>query len=79
MTYEKKPGSGSLFKNDRKESDKHPDYRGTYKHHDGTEFYVSIWIKKGKKGKFLSLATSTKNNNGNTKTTTTSGGEFDLF
>lgn len=26
---EKKTGSGSLFKNDRKESDKHPDYSAT--------------------------------------------------
>lgn len=83
MAYEQKPGSGSLFKNDRKENDKHPDYKGTYKHHDGTEFNVAIWVKEGKKGKFLSLSTSNKQTNGNPKTTSetnaTNGDHFDLF
>jgi hypothetical protein len=29
MAYTMKPGQGSLFKNDRKESNNHPDYKGS--------------------------------------------------
>ena len=60
MAYEQKLGRGSIFKNSRKETDKHPDYTGTYKHHDGTEFNVALWVKKGAKGSFFSMATTKK-------------------
>lgn len=40
---------GALFKNDRKETEKHPDYRGEAEI-DGIEFYVSAWLTKSKKG-----------------------------
>lgn len=50
---------GVLFKNDRKESDKHPDYRGSI-NVDGVEFWLAAWIKPGQKGKFMSLSIKPK-------------------
>lgn len=50
--------SGALFKNDRKrEGKKDPDYSGSVVMPDGTEFWLSAWIKK-KEGKktFMSLS-----------------------
>ena len=56
--------SGVLFKNDRKESDRHPDYTGTYTDGDGNEFWLSAWIKTGQSGKkFMSLSTRRKDEN----------------
>lgn len=39
----------SLFKNNKKESDKHPDYTGTL-NVDGREFYVDAWLNTIKNG-----------------------------
>lgn len=50
---------GVLFKNDRKESDSHPDYKGSADV-DGVEYWLSAWIKTGAKGKFMSLAFTEK-------------------
>lgn len=55
MTYEVRDNSGTLFINDKKESDKHPDRSGSAMI-DGVEYWVSGWIKKGAKGQFMSLA-----------------------
>lgn len=53
--------SGALFKNKRKETDKHPDYTGTYTDGNGREFWLSAWIKKSKSGEtFMSLSTKPK-------------------
>lgn len=50
---------GVLFKNDRKESDNHPDYKGQI-NVDGEEFWLSAWIKDGRNGKFMSLSVKPK-------------------
>lgn len=42
--------SGALFKNDKKESDTHPDYKGTV-NVAGVEYWQSAWIKTSKDGK----------------------------
>lgn len=43
----------TLNKNDRKETDKHPDYTGSL-NVDGREFWLSAWLKEGSRGKFFS-------------------------
>jgi hypothetical protein len=55
MAYELRDGQGTLFRNERKETEKHPDYTGSIKLPDGTEHWLSGWIKQGAKGKFFSL------------------------
>jgi uncharacterized protein (DUF736 family) len=51
---------GALFKNTKKETDKHPDYRGTV-NVGGTEYWISSWLKVAKTGeKYMSLALSEK-------------------
>lgn len=50
---------GVLFKNDRKEQDNHPDYKGSI-NVGGVEFWLSAWIKEGNKGKFMSLSIKPK-------------------
>ncbi len=52
---------GSLFKNDRKDDAKFPDYKGSL-NVDGTEYWLSAWIKVSKDGnKFMSLSIKNKN------------------
>lgn len=51
---------GVLFKNNKKESDNHPDYNGSIDV-DGVEFWLSAWIKTSKQGsKFMSLSVKPK-------------------
>jgi uncharacterized protein (DUF736 family) len=57
MTYDN-TNRGALFKNQDKESEKHPDYKGTL-NVDGKEFQIAAWIKESQKGqKYMSLSVS---------------------
>lgn len=51
--YERKPGDIAVFKNDRKEKDTHPDYTITGLSLDGRPLKGGLWLKEGKKGKFM--------------------------
>jgi hypothetical protein len=55
MAYEQKDMSGSLFVNNRKEKETHPDRTGTALI-DGVSYYVNGWIKDSITGKWLSLS-----------------------
>ena len=55
----KRDNSGVLFKNENKDNEKKPDYKGSIMV-DGNEYWLSAWIKEGKSGKFMGLAVSPK-------------------
>jgi hypothetical protein len=59
MPIKQRENSGILFKNDRKESDTHPDYTGTLVA-AGVEYFLNAWIKQGAKAKFMSLSIKPK-------------------
>ena len=51
---------GVLFRNDRKETEKHPDFTGSIDV-GGVDHYLSAWIKESKQGKkFFSLSVTAK-------------------
>jgi hypothetical protein len=61
-TLQQKDNAGSLFKNDRKETEKHPDYKGSATI-DGVDYWLSAWInvsQKDNKTKYMSLAFTAK-------------------
>ena len=51
-----KPGSFSLFRNDKGDNPKRPDYTGEGMDLDGNAIEVAAWIKEGNKGKFMSAS-----------------------
>lgn len=56
MSYETKNNSGSLFKNDKREKDSHPNAKGKALI-DGQWFWVSSWTKETRDGaKWQSLS-----------------------
>jgi hypothetical protein len=57
MSYTPKPGSGALFRNDKKK-DTHPDYKGSVCLPDGSTMQLAGWVKTGASGKYLSLTIS---------------------
>lgn len=57
--YQHKNGTGSLFKNEFKKSENHPDMTGVIVTPDGTEYKIRGWTKTNSKGNFLSLSIST--------------------
>jgi hypothetical protein len=46
--------TGVLFKNDKGDNDKRPDYKGSAEI-EGVHYWVSSWIRDGAKGKFMSM------------------------
>jgi hypothetical protein len=64
MAYDN-TNSGLLAKNDRKEKDSHPDYRGSI-NIEGQEYWLSAWVKVGREGsklegqKYFSLSAQPK-------------------
>ena len=55
MSYETKENTGSLFPNDKKKEDKHPDYTGKVMI-GGKLMQVAGWINESKSGKkYMSL------------------------
>lgn len=46
--------SGVLFKNDKGDNEKRPDYKGSAEI-EGVHYWVSAWIRDGAKGKFMSM------------------------
>lgn len=55
MAYQQRDNTGTLFRNERRENDNHPNARGAAII-DGVEYEVSAWTKQGQKGAFQSLA-----------------------
>jgi hypothetical protein len=56
MAYEQKDNSGSIWVNDRKEQDTHPDRTGTARI-GGVDYWVNGWLRKTGEGKpYLSLS-----------------------
>ena len=56
MAYEQRDGSGSLFKNDKREKDTHPNLTGTVMV-GGVEYWASGWTKERANGeKWISLS-----------------------
>jgi uncharacterized protein (DUF736 family) len=60
MDYDNK-NSGVLFKNDKKDNDKQPDYKGTFTNDQDVEMDLAAWIRTSKRGlQFLSVKVSDK-------------------
>jgi uncharacterized protein (DUF736 family) len=60
MAYDQREGQGSLFKNEDRETEQHPHYRGSITI-GGQQYWLSAWLKEGKNGKkFMSLSAQPK-------------------
>jgi uncharacterized protein (DUF736 family) len=55
MTYDNN-NTGALFKNDKKQTDRHPDYKGSCEINN-VQMWVSAWLKKDKNNNtYMSLS-----------------------
>ena len=55
MSYETKDNTGRLFKNDKKETEKHPHYTGSATI-GGVEFFMDAWLNTAESGrKYMSF------------------------
>ena len=61
MTFQHKPDTGSLFKNDKREGRQDPDYRGSALV-EGREYWLSAWINTAKKdgSKYMAIKLKAK-------------------
>lgn len=50
---------GVIFPNDRKETEKQPDFKGSI-NIEGRDYWISGWKKSGKKGPLVSLSVQAK-------------------
>lgn len=63
MAFTHKQNTGSIFKNERKEKDSHPNMTGSALI-GGIEYWVSAWTKEGDKGRWQSLSFTPKESRG---------------
>lgn len=55
-SFEQRDNSGVLFKNDRREKDTHPNYKGNARV-DGVDYFFDVWVKTDKNGnKYMSAS-----------------------
>jgi hypothetical protein len=60
MAYEKRDNSGSLFKNDKRKTDKHANMAGSIMV-NGVDYWINGWTKETKNGdKYISLSVTPK-------------------
>lgn len=59
MAYEQKDMTGSLFVNERKQTQSHSDWQGSIKI-EGKEYWLAGWAKTGQKGDWISLSVKPK-------------------
>lgn len=60
MSYKQKDNSGVLFKNDKKTTEKHPDYNGNCLI-GGVDYFMAAWIKTSDSGrKYFSFSFTKK-------------------
>ena len=69
MAYEQKDNAGALFINDKRETDKHPNAKGSAMI-NGVEYWVSAWTNTSQKGtKYQSLSFQAKDKQATTPET----------
>ena len=59
MSFQRKDGTGTLFRNDQKGNDRAPRYRGELMI-NGIPYELAAWVKDGARGAFLSLSAQVK-------------------